>query len=102
MAWQEAKARDVGAERVTQCGRFPGPLGVGEFVERDDAALGEVRLDLFQGRTCWFVEVEVEVGQGDEGVRIVFQVPGQSLANITINDEGALDVAERFKPFVHG
>jgi hypothetical protein len=27
---------------------------------------------------------------------------GQGLADIALDDEGALDVAERFEPFVHG
>jgi hypothetical protein len=57
----------VDAEGVGQRCGFARPLCVGEFVEREDAALRQVRPDGLEGVAGGLVEIEVEVGEGDDG-----------------------------------
>ncbi len=86
----------VGAERVAQCCGFSWPLGVGEFVEGKHAAYREVRPDGAYRVAGRLVQVEVKVGQGDDGVRVVRQVARERFPHIALDDQRSPDVAEVF------
>jgi hypothetical protein len=46
------------------------------------------------------VEIEVEVGQRDEGLRVFVQIAWKCFSNVVLDDEGPLDAAEGFAGLV--
>jgi hypothetical protein len=60
---------------------------VGEFVEREDAALGQVRPDGLESIAGGLVKIEVKIGQRDDGVGIVRQVLRKVGTHVSLDDE---------------
>lgn len=83
------------------CG-FARPLGVGKIIEGHDAAASEVRADGTEGRECGLEEIEVEVCERDDRLRICLKVCRQRVMDIALDEERSVDVAERFVRLVCG
>lgn len=82
------------AKGVPERGCFGGPFGLGELVEREHASSGEDWPNGIEHLTGGLVQVEVEAGQGNDGLWVLAEVPRKCLAHVTLDDEGALNVAK--------
>ena len=73
-----------------------------QFVEADHAALGQVGLKILQAVPGRLVQVEIEVGKGDDGLRVLLQEVGEGLGGVALDQLVLLQVAERALTLLQG
>jgi hypothetical protein len=71
-----------------------------EFVEGEHTALRQVRPNSVDGVASRLVQIQVEVGQGDSGVRIVGEVARKCSAYVALDDKRATNVGQMLTLFV--
>src|SRR5262245_30812317 len=83
------------AERVEERHRLARPGAMVQLVERDDRALRHARDEPLDRALRRLVEIEVEIQQRDDQMRIALQVVGNRRQRIALDQLDLRDVAER-------